>query len=410
MKIRRQLVFILAICSFGVLMMNLLQYQKMLLTFVLSKVTTSSTTTKRHPDAYQNPPPTGPVPWCTKEQKTKISQQLLFPTDYNLRKMTLGKIQKHGFPRAGWLRCPNPSWLTSYYLEESVKRVNSTSGSRSDDEDYFLGISVGCNKGHDAIRTARMGMFTPAFDANQWGNAFGNNVTFDDGACKQESSSQATINVGSQPRTGEMHCIEPMPSTFRELQAASEQLGLHAKGLLLTHAAIAGISEGTIRFPKATSKNVGVVGVEYIGIDYCKKHSNEFCEEVPVYSLERYVERFVRKRHHPINILQIDVEGWDFDVLFGASSVLDKTHYLEFEYHIAGSWKNLHLQDAVMLLDGKGFVCYWAAEKRLWRITSCYFEFYNHWHGWSNIACVHSSQSGLYKRMEELFLETLKMW
>eukprot|EP00548_Thalassiothrix_antarctica_P011425 CAMPEP_0194160388 /NCGR_PEP_ID=MMETSP0152-20130528/78362_1 /TAXON_ID=1049557 /ORGANISM="Thalassiothrix antarctica, Strain L6-D1" /LENGTH=340 /DNA_ID=CAMNT_0038870069 /DNA_START=456 /DNA_END=1476 /DNA_ORIENTATION=- len=292
-----------------------------------------------------------------------------------------------------WGRCPNPSWLTSYYREESVKRVNSTSGSRSDDEDYFLGISVGCNKGHDAIRTARMGMFTPefdanqwgkafhknatitrggckqefssqatinagsqsrtgemhciepmpstfhqlqaaseqlglhakglllthaaiagisfndgsrsddedyflgisvgcnkghdairtarmgmftpAFDANQWGNAFGNNMTFDDGACKQESSSQATINVGSQPRTGEMHCIEPMPSTFRELQAASEQLGLHAKGLLLTHAAIAGISEGTIRFPKATSENMGQ---ENVGIHSCNEYT-EKCED-----------------------------------------------------------------------------------------------------------------------------------
>eukprot|EP00548_Thalassiothrix_antarctica_P016299 CAMPEP_0194196850 /NCGR_PEP_ID=MMETSP0154-20130528/76888_1 /TAXON_ID=1049557 /ORGANISM="Thalassiothrix antarctica, Strain L6-D1" /LENGTH=380 /DNA_ID=CAMNT_0038921483 /DNA_START=605 /DNA_END=1748 /DNA_ORIENTATION=+ len=296
-----------------------------------------------------------------------------------------------------------------------MKRVNSTSGSRSDDEDYFLGISVGCNKGHDAIRTARMGMFTPEFDANQWGKAFHKNATItrggckqefssqatinagsqsrtgemhciepmpstfhqlqaaseqlglhakglllthaaiagisEGGACKQESSSQATINVGMQPRTGEMHCIEPMPSTFRELQAASEQLGLHAKGLLLTHAAIAGISEGTIRFPKATSENMGQ---ENVGIHSCNEYT-EKCEDVPVYSLERYVERFVRKKHHPINILQIDVEGWDFDVLFGASSVLDKTHYLEFEYHDEGSWKKLHLQDAVMLLDGKGF-------------------------------------------------------
>jgi len=406
MKITGRLVFILAICALGTLMINLVQHQKMLSTVVPSTVTPPSTTTNRHPNAYQNPPPTGPVPWCTKEQRINITKQLSFPTDYDLKGMALRKIQKLKWPRARWLRCPNPSWLTSYYREESVKRVNSTSGSRSDDEDYFLGISVGCNKGHDAIRTARMGMFTPEFDANQWGKAFHKNATITRGGCKQEFSSQATINAGSQSRTGEMHCIEPMPSTFHQLQAASEQLGLHAKGLLLTHAAIAGISEGTIRFPKASSENMGQ---ENVGIHSCNEYT-EKCEDVPVYSLERYVERFVRKKHHPINILQIDVEGWDFDVLFGASSVLDKTHYLEFEYHNTGSWKNLHLQDAVMLLDGKGFVCYWAAAKRLWRITSCYFEFYNHWHGWSNIACVHSSQSGLYKRMEELFLETLKSW
>ena len=56
----------------------------------------------------------------------------------------------------------------------------------------------------------------------------------------------------------------------------------------------------------------------------------------------------------PVNILQIDVEGFDFDVLFGASSVLDRTLFLEFEYHSAGNWNGLHLQDAIKLLNGKG--------------------------------------------------------
>jgi hypothetical protein len=37
-----------------------------------------------------------------------------------------------------------------------------------------------------------------------------------------------------------------------------------------------------------------------------------------------------------INVLAIDAEGWDFDALFGASSVLDRTYYLEFEYHMIG--------------------------------------------------------------------------
>ena len=40
------------------------------------------------------------------------------------------------------------------------------------------------------------------------------------------------------------------------------------------------------------------------------------------------------------SIFYLYVEGYDFDVLFGASSVLDRTHYLEFEYHEQGNWEN----------------------------------------------------------------------
>eukprot|EP00985_Skeletonema_marinoi_P017563 scaffold9675_cov143-Skeletonema_marinoi.AAC.5 len=65
-----------------------------------------------------------------------------------------------------------------------------------------------------------------------------------------------------------------------------------------------------------------------------------------MFSLEDYVAKYVKGRG-PINILQIDGEGYDFDVLFGAGSVLDSTHYLEiFEYRY-------RLPDAVRLLDGK---------------------------------------------------------
>lgn len=86
-----------------------------------------------------------------------------------------------------------------------------------------------------------------------------------------------------------------------------------------------------------------------------------------MFSLEDYVAKYVKGRG-PINILQIDGEGYDFDVLFGAGSVLDSTHYLEFfEYRY-------RLPDAVRLLDGKGFTCYWSGENRLCRISGCYFE------------------------------------
>jgi len=323
---------------------------------------------------------TSPGPKCTDEQRINIKRQLMIPDD----------VSTANFVRSGWLQCTVPVWLESFYEEEADIGSNR-----------FLGISVGCNKGHDAIRTARMGFSSTEFDTSKWVDALNIQAR---GVCKQEFSGQS--NVVYPRRGGEMHCIEPMPSTFSELKRTSDELGLEHKGLVLTQAAIAS-AQGKVQFP--TAKQVaGGIGTEGIGIDFCKANHTA-CEDVPVYSLQGYVDKYV-KENGPINILQIDTEGWDFDVLFGAGSILDRTHYLEFEYHSVGNWENFHMPDAVRLLDGKGFTCYWAGERRLWRITQCYFDFYNHWHGWSNIACVHRSQQNLWDRMENLFHKTLEMW
>ena len=128
-----------------------------------------------------------------------------------------------------------------------------------------------------------------------------------------------------------------------------------------------------------------------------------------MYSLQTYVNNFV-KSTGPINILSIDVEGFDFDVLFGAGDVLDRTQYLEFEFHKVGNWAKYRVMDAVNLLDGKGFTCYWLGSKeRLWRLTECdHPPFYNVFRDWSNVACVHRSQEELASIMENIFLDTVK--
>ena len=89
-------------------------------------------------------------------------------------------------------------------------------------------------------------------------------------------------------------------------------------------------------------------GIEDDGINSCQKE----CQDVPASSLDVHVENNIKIKG-PVNILQIDAEGWDFDVLSGARSVLDRTHYLEFECHSQGSLGQLYLHDAVMLLDKK---------------------------------------------------------
>jgi len=101
---------------------------------------------------------------------------------------------------------------------------------------------------------------------------------------------------------------------------------------------------GVVQFPNANA------GAEACGLKGCEgwvDGANNAYVEVELYSLDSYAEKFVKSKG-PINVLAIDAEGWDFDVLFGASSVLDRTYYLEFEYHMIGmSFMDVHFSSLI---------------------------------------------------------------
>jgi len=59
---------------------------------------------------------------------------------------------KKGF---GWSKCFDATWLENFY-EESFSA------------DEFVGISVGCNKGFDSIKTARIGFNDHRFNSSSW--------------------------------------------------------------------------------------------------------------------------------------------------------------------------------------------------------------------------------------------------
>jgi len=248
-----------------------------------------------------------------------------------------------------------------------------------------------------------MGLRNPKFDKAQWAKALAGLGLSDPGACRQKNSPQFDLKKDLPPRKGEVHCVEPMPMTFQALENATQGLNLGDEGFVVTKAAISS-RDGSVPFPKANTRG-GKAGSETSGLDSCK---GDKCEKVPMFSLQTYVDKFVKSKG-PINILSIDVEGFDFDVLFGAGTVLDRTQYLEFEFHAIGAWVKYHLTDIVGLLDGKGFTCYWAGNDRLWRITGCLHEIYATAHGWSNVACVHRSYTKLAKNMESKFLDGIQV-
>lgn len=345
------------------------------------------------------------VPICTADQLNTISVQLDFAAcaQRNFRRCELYKRT----------RCNDNSWLLKYF--ETTFSTRATATIEGFDQQSFLGLCIGCNKGYDAIHTARMGFNNPKFDKKTWEDAL--NGTMTDYACPRNTA-QFNIVTNEPMRKGEVHCVEPMPSTFQSLKKSEHDVGIGGMAehrnsdvndgsvFVITNAAISS-SNGVIAFPKPDGRG-GNAGKESIGLDVCtSRRMRGQCVDVPMFSLETYVQKYVKSKG-PINILSIDVEGFDFDVLFGAGKVLDRTEYIEFEYHHVGNWKNYNIMTAVGLLDTKGFTCYWTGDGDLWRITKCKHEFYDKWHDWSNVACVHRSQKELANSMETLFLDTLK--
>jgi FkbM family methyltransferase len=251
----------------------------------------------------------------------------------------------------------------------------------------------------------------PKIDKGVWRDAFQNLRT---SACGQHKSPQFPIPQEQQsqtPRPARVYCIEALPSTFTALNRTVKQLGWQ-DSLKVHHAAMAD-SDGETLFPNGAN----MVGKEDLGMDACTQERwREQCESVPTYKLDTFVQKFVVKEAKQddqpiiIDFLSVDVEGFDWPVLLGATKTLQSTKYLEFEYHQVGAWKQHKLSTAITSLQQQGFVCYWAGHGKLWRITDCWMDHYDVSKTWSNVACVNLALAPtLALRMEGVFLKTLDL-
>ena len=249
------------------------------------------------------------VDQCTEEERMRIVSQLVLDSNTTVDFENFHKLNKQ---EQRYIGCFESKWLDEFYEEE--ENIGS--------ED-FVGISVGCNKGTDAILAARMGMSNPKYDVPAWLGVIGNLPTL----CLNKKQGE----IHFPPRKGKMHCIEPMPDNVQSLNKATAELGLEGDGFFVSPAAISS-KNGIVKFPR------GKPGMEIFSIESCDAvPTPSHCVDVNMYSLDSYVRKFVKSKG-PINMLSVDTEGWDFDVLFGGSSTLDRTYYLEFEYHRRGAY------------------------------------------------------------------------
>ena len=301
-------------------------------------------------------------------------------------------------------KCPDSLWLNDM--------INLDYTFSNSDTKRLL-LSVGCNTALDIVRTAHDISHNPIFNAQTWKETM-QNVTsrFIRPICP--SAPQRNITSDDAPKTLpiEIHCIEPIDSTINAIQETTKRLGLDQHGFL-AHQYVVSNSTGVIPFP------LGLAGIEHMSSQFCgqllhpgRKHSRRIrCHDVPMLTLDDFATQHVQwhnKSDRTVDVLTIDTEGFDWRVLRGARSVVARTRYLEFEYHEVWGQGDL-LKDAVDYLEELGFVCYFAGrDGRLFKLThGCWVNELYEVRVWSNVACVHRSESAWLGIMEDYYQKTL---
>jgi len=311
-------------------------------------------------------------------------------------------------------RCPHATWFDQHlYDTHVVSRANGQTGSMS-----FLGITFGCNKGDDAVQTLAKFTGNPDISAEKWRNSYakfgqetGSAVT--GRACRNTPTTwiddrHPLRHDGHNRPSARMFCVEAAVKTADILNKTAAFYEQYNGSLTITHAAM-GSRDGLAYFPKQAR-----VGVEYMHL--CDENEDEAtlasrCNQVALFTADKYVKDYVDPGGNAlIDILSVDVEGFDWDVLGlgGANYTLQRTKYLEFEYHEQGNWAKYDLSMATTtLFEEHGFVCYYSGVDKLWRLTNCFQDYFNE-HGWSNVACVNPKLNpDLALTMESIFQHQL---
>jgi FkbM family methyltransferase len=294
-------------------------------------------------------------------------------------------------------RCPDPFWFRDQYR-------NGASLVATDQSHRPIAISVGCNKGTDAVNTLGLISGSSKYNVSIWNDVFMDTRKTKPGPCDQLQKPVEEFRSNRAFDNAIVHCIEAMPVTGARLTETARKLGWQDH-FIVTTLAIAD-TDGVALFPNVEDE----IGVEYLGLGDCYiDKTRHLCEEVPLARLDNFAAQHV-DRNSLIEFLSIDAEGYDFEVLVGATKTLQRSKYLEFEYHESGAWQHHLLSTAIAMLKDLNFVCYWAGSYgHLWRITDCWIDLYQS-HSWSNVACVNVGLVGteaLAARMEEDFQKTL---
>lgn len=252
-------------------------------------------------------------------------------------------------------------------------------------------VSIGCNKGNDAIRFMELWDLSVEkfWSQTSWEKNMAKNIPYMYACAPQTEYVTARMlkqsvlaeDISGTP-TGV--CVEPMPNNVHVLKATSAKLGYradtpHGSFHIVQAAVVAKASHGqTLPFPNLKA------GWE-------RAHLNDHDPDVdhvqvPAKTADMIINDLALDR---IDILSIDTEGYDAEVLQGAKEALQKARYLEFEVHRDWApWMSTSLKSVIDNLDQHGFTCYWAGNNgKLTDIKACWDDDFETGI-WANAACV----------------------
>jgi Methyltransferase FkbM domain len=205
---------------------------------------------------------------------------------------TCSKSKTNTCPISIMTRCPVATWLEEYYHALHELSLNKKS---------FLAINVGCNGGDDAVSLLRMGSNNPVFGRKAWKDAMPPNMS--PSTCHSDADSEKALSSVSSSDDVLVYCIESVPSTYVALQNAANVTGWTNQLKVL-------------QLAMNNDDPFTVLPVETKRLDVMMRD-----------------EHLTDKR---VNVLRMDVEGFDFEVLKGGSSTLRNTEYVEFEFNGVG--------------------------------------------------------------------------
>lgn len=376
------------------------QYQQLTATTTTAAAAAEATTSDKGSNALRR---------MKKKSKESISEEFFPPQCTPVQLATLahqlppkGCVQNKNRP---WRRvecsfslattCHDPIWFREYYAKHSVETGTT-----------FTSIHVGCNKGYKALDMLAIGSKDSKYNWKSWRNQFLQaNEKVDD---KPDECSITDVDLEGPVQPARVYCIEPLPKTFQQLQSTKDKLGfgneLHLAKLALS------------AMPNTVSiSNQDVIGTNSMGLkDWNGKcpSGNPECEDMVVDTLDHWLTSATTnyKEGDPIHYLSLGLDGYDYLALQGGTRSLDNVHYIDFEYHWLGSWHGQSLKALIDQLRTQGFVCYFAGDQNLWRITDCWQDHYEH-RFYANLACVNTQIQAahpLLQEMEKLFQKTME--
>ena len=120
-------------------------------------------------------------------------------------------------------KCPDASWKTEFYSSATIQQLQRP----------VVIFDIGCNKGYDTLNALKLYTQDARVDFRRYAAlSFGGNC----GACNQ-CRDDAPLHPHLAKKAVSLHCIEPLPANFQQVNRSASAMHLDELGLRVVNAA-----------------------------------------------------------------------------------------------------------------------------------------------------------------------------